>query len=53
MLADSDTLAPVIRSRGIPVHSLGATSNLDLRWLSAFRRLLVAGDFDIVHFHLP
>ena len=53
VLADADTLAPVIRSQGVPVHSLGATSNLDWRWLPAFRRLLVAGEFDIVHFHLP
>jgi glycosyltransferase involved in cell wall biosynthesis len=53
VLARSDTLVPVIRARGVPVHSLGATSNLDWRWLRAFRRLLVAGNFDIVHFHLP
>ena len=43
VLAHSDTLAPLIRARGVPVHSLGATSNLDWHWLAAFRRLLVAG----------
>jgi glycosyltransferase involved in cell wall biosynthesis len=53
VLAHSDTLVPAIRARGVPVHSLGAVSNLDWRWLVAFRKLLVAGDFDIVHFHLP
>ncbi len=53
VLAHSDTLAPAIRARDVPVHSLGATSNLDWRWLPAFRHLLVAGDFDVVHFHLP
>jgi glycosyltransferase involved in cell wall biosynthesis len=53
VLADSDTLAPVIRARGVPVHSLGAASNLDWRWPGALRRLLVAGEFDVVHFHLP
>ncbi len=45
----------VLRCRqGTPVHALGATRNLDLRWMS---RLPPAppgrGQFDIVHFHLP
>ena len=31
----------------------GRPRNLDLRWMAAFRRLLLDGDFDIVHFHLP
>ena len=53
VLAHSDTLAAAIRQKGVPVHSLGATSNLDWRWLLALRKLLVAGRFDIVHFHLP
>ncbi len=53
ILDAEDALAAAIRSGGTPVHSLGATSNPDLRWMPAFRRLLVEGRFDIVHFHLP
>jgi glycosyltransferase involved in cell wall biosynthesis len=53
VLAAQDALVAELRAGGTPVHSLGATHNLDLRWLSSFRRLLVAGEFDIVHFHLP
>jgi L-malate glycosyltransferase len=53
VLAAQDALVAELRAGGTPVHSLGATHNLDLRWMSAFRRLLVAGEFDIVHFHLP
>jgi glycosyltransferase involved in cell wall biosynthesis len=53
VLGGADALVAEVRAGGTAVHSLGATSNLDLRWLAAFRRLLVAGDFDIVHFHLP
>ncbi len=53
VLAAQDALVPEVRAGGTPVHSLGATHNLDFRWMPAFRRLLVAGEFDIVHFHLP
>ncbi len=53
VMLDGAALAPDIRAGGTPVHGLGATSNLDLRWMGAFRRLLAAGDFAIVHFHLP
>ena len=53
ILDPPDALAATIASGGTPVHSLGATGNLDLRWMLAFRRLLVDGSFDIVHFHLP
>ena len=35
------------------VHCLGAQHNGDLRWTLRLRRVLVEGDFDIVHFHLP
>ncbi len=48
-----DALAATIAAGGTPVHSLGATGNLDLRWMAAFRRLLLERPFDIVHFHLP
>ena len=53
VLDGGDTLTSIISSDGIPVHRLGASGNLDLAWMVAFRRLLVDGDFDIVHFHLP
>ncbi len=53
VLDAEDALATTIASGGTPVHSLGARGNLDLRWMIAFRRLLLDGSFDIVHFHLP
>ena len=54
----SSSLAPTpwpasSREAGTPVHDLGAHSNLDLRWLMAFRRLLLEHGYAIVHFHLP
>ena len=48
-----DALVPTLEADGVPVHALGATGNGDLRWMAAFRRLLVVGDYDLVHFHLP
>ena len=53
ILSTADALVPAISSDGTPVHDLGAVSNLDLRWLMAFRRLLRRHPVDIVHFHLP
>ena len=53
VLDGEDALAPAIIAGGTPVHALGSTRNLDLRWMAAFRRLLLGGNFDIVHFHLP
>src|ERR1700733_11296254 len=53
VMASADALAPAIVAHGIPVHDLGAKSNLDLRWVLRFRRLVADGQFDIVHFHLP
>jgi glycosyltransferase involved in cell wall biosynthesis len=53
VLAGANALAPALEANGTTVHDLGAVSNLDLRWLRAFRRLLRRGRFDIVHFHLP
>lgn len=37
----------------VPVHSLGATRDVDLRWLRELRRILTSQKYDIVHFHLP
>ncbi len=53
VMSSADTLAPAIAAHGIPVHDLGARSNVDLRWVPRFRRLVAGGEFDIVHFHLP
>jgi glycosyltransferase involved in cell wall biosynthesis len=53
VMASAATLAPAIAAHGIPVHALGATSNVDLRWVPRFRRLVAHNRFDIVHFHLP
>jgi glycosyltransferase involved in cell wall biosynthesis len=50
---DQNALVPAIRARGTPVHSLDAAHNADLRWAMALRRLLIAGGYDVVHFHLP
>jgi glycosyltransferase involved in cell wall biosynthesis len=53
VLAPLDALVPSLEADGITVHSLGATGNGDVRWMSSLRRLLMAGHYDIVHFHMP
>jgi glycosyltransferase involved in cell wall biosynthesis len=53
VLRDQDALVPAVRESGTPVHALGATHNGDLRWMTALRRVLVEGRYDVVHFHLP
>ncbi len=53
VLASENTLVPAIQASGVTAHCLGARHNGDLRWTLRLRRLLVEGDFDIVHFHLP
>ena len=53
VLDAEDGLVPTLTASGTPVHRLGATGNTDLRWTGRLRRLLVAGTFDVVHFHLP
>jgi L-malate glycosyltransferase len=53
VLREQDALVPAIRGGGTPVHALDAAHNGDLRWMAALRRLLVAGHYDVVHFHLP
>ncbi len=37
----------------VPVHDLGSRGNWDLSWLGRLRKLLVEGDFAVVHAHLP
>jgi glycosyltransferase involved in cell wall biosynthesis len=53
VLDAEDSFVDDAEAAGTNVHRLGATSNFDLRWLATFRDLLIEGDFDIVHFHLP
>ena len=53
VLDSENAFVPTLVENGTRVHGLGARHNLDLRWMLAFRRLLVANHFDIVHFHLP
>jgi glycosyltransferase involved in cell wall biosynthesis len=53
VLSSGDALVAELESGGTTVHDLGGRTNLDLSWMAALRRLLVAGEYDIVHFHLP
>jgi glycosyltransferase involved in cell wall biosynthesis len=53
VLRHYDALVPAVTRGGTPVHALDAAHNGDLRWMAALRRLLVQGDYDVVHFHLP
>jgi glycosyltransferase involved in cell wall biosynthesis len=42
-----------LQDADIPVHDLGARSDLDLGWTVRLRRLLAEESFDVVHAHLP
>jgi glycosyltransferase involved in cell wall biosynthesis len=53
VLSSEDDLVESMRDTGSPVHCLGARGDWDLSWLLALRRLLVRGNFDVVHAHLP
>ena len=53
VLRNEDALVPSVVAGGTPVHALGAAHNGDLRWMAALRRVLIEGDYDVVHFHLP
>jgi glycosyltransferase involved in cell wall biosynthesis len=53
VLREHHALVPAVERGGTAVHALDAARNSDLRWMKALRRLLVAGSYDIVHFHLP
>lgn len=51
--SDMRSLAAEFERLGVPVHDLGARSDLDPRWLLRLRRLLSRGGFHVVHSHLP
>jgi glycosyltransferase involved in cell wall biosynthesis len=53
VLSSEDGLVSTIVANGTPVHSLAAGGNWDLRWVARLRALVIAGRFDVVHFHLP
>ena len=54
VLPSKRALVPELEAAGVPVHCLGVSDhNLDLRWAANLRRLLLAGRYDVVHFHLP
>jgi glycosyltransferase involved in cell wall biosynthesis len=53
ILESENALVPEVEAAGVPVHSLGARSNRDLGWTLRLRALLLRGNYDIVHFHLP
>lgn len=53
VLAAENSLVPEVEASGITVHALGARGNGDPSWLPRLRRLLLDGDYDLIHFHLP
>ena len=53
VLESLNALVPNLEADGVIVHALGARGNGDLRWISAFRRLLVLGHYNLVHFQMP
>jgi glycosyltransferase involved in cell wall biosynthesis len=53
ILEKENSLVPQLSAAGVPVHSLGATSNRDLGWTRRLRTILRDGDFDLMHSHLP
>jgi glycosyltransferase involved in cell wall biosynthesis len=53
VLAAEHALVPDIASAGVPVRCLEGRGNWDLRWMARLRGLILEGEFDVVHFHLP
>ncbi len=53
ILAAHRALVPAFEAEGVPVHELGARSDVDLAWTVALRRLLLAEAPDVLHLHLP
>lgn len=51
--SDMRGLVSELEAAGIPVHDLGATSDLDLSWTARLRRLLIDSPYDVMHSHLP
>jgi glycosyltransferase involved in cell wall biosynthesis len=53
VLTAENALESFVADTGVTVHRLGASGDADLKWMASLRRLLVTGNFDVVHFHLP
>ena len=53
LLPWKDALVPEFERLGVPVHCLGASRVLDVRWISRLRNLVRQGEFDLVHTHMP
>jgi glycosyltransferase involved in cell wall biosynthesis len=51
-LSNPGDVAAAIRADGTTVHELTMTSNHDLSAVDRLRRLMLAGEFDVVHTHL-
>lgn len=48
-----DALAASVAAAGIPVHCLEGGKELDGRWVPRLRSLVRAGEFELVHTHMP
>ena len=53
LLPHKTHLVADLEALGVTTHNLDAPNVVDLRWLARFRRLVIDGDFDIVHAHSP
>jgi glycosyltransferase involved in cell wall biosynthesis len=54
LLAQKSTLVATLEEEGCrPVTCLDARSSYDPRWIVRLRRLLEAGNFDVLHIHSP
>jgi glycosyltransferase involved in cell wall biosynthesis len=53
ILRDENALVPAVIAGGTRIYALGAANNTDIRWVRTLRHVLVKGNFDVVHFHLP
>jgi glycosyltransferase involved in cell wall biosynthesis len=53
LLPHKTHLVADLEANGVATHALDAPNALDPRWLARFRRLVLDGDFDVVHAHSP
>lgn len=53
LLPWKNALVPELEHAGVPVHCLEVDDERDLRWAGRLRRLLVTGQFDVLHVHSP
>jgi glycosyltransferase involved in cell wall biosynthesis len=53
LLPWKDALVPDLERLAVPVHCLGGSRALDVRWISRLHRLVRQQQFDLVHTHMP